>query len=322
MPESNGFVEFIKANKIYFIIIFCVLNLAGFFYYNNSKSTSVTGMMNEADNFAQNGQIAYAIENYNKIVRVYPENYEAHIKLAELYLQANERDMAKVEYIKAIDLNYSDKFQANTAIANLYIQEKNFPLAEKFIKKIKINNSEAKQNIGDFYFKWGLSLKKTNKPESVRKLKTAYKYYKASNSPNLHKLKKEISSVYIDISNDFLSIKRVQDAIDILKLSLKFRDDSETHYRLAKIYEKQGKIDATIDEYQKAFNLNPDIASTNHYVQLLTQRAEMFKEKGDKVSADLYYLKAKKVDSSVNVPINPDASIIINNLTTKCNEKY
>jgi len=146
--------NFINSKKFYFLLVFCILNIAGFVMYEQNKPTSVVGMMREADDFAVKGQIAYAIEDYNKIVRVFPENYEAHIRLAELYLEVNELDMAKVEYMKAIKLGYKTKYQANIALADLYVQENNYNLAEGFINEIKdINNIKALQLIGDFYCK-------------------------------------------------------------------------------------------------------------------------------------------------------------------------
>ena len=313
--------NFINSKKFYFLLVFCILNIAGFVMYEQNKPTSVVGMMREADDFAVKGQIAYAIEDYNKIVRVFPENYEAHIRLAELYLEVNELDMAKVEYMKAIKLGYKTKYQANIALADLYVQENNYNLAEGFINGIKdINDKKALQLIGDFYCKWGNTLKQDDKTEAIRKFKIAYKYYKKSDSPNLVKLKKDVRNVYIDISNDFLKINKPQDAIDILKLSLVFWNNAETHYRLAKIYEKQGKIDAAIDEYKTAFGLNPTVSNPESYVVLLIKKAEILKEKGDKVSAELYYTRAKKFDSKLNIFMNPDSRIIINNLSAKCNE--
>ena len=319
MPKE--FKNFMNSKKIYFILIFCILSIVGFIYYEKNKPTSVAGLMTDADNLAKNGQIAYAIEDYNKIVRVFPKNYEAHIRLAEVYLQANELELAKVEYVKAIELEYKSKYQANIAIANLYVKENNYTLAESFINEIKnTKDKTARQLIGDFYYNWGLSFKKNDKTEAIRKFKIAYRFYKISDSPNLSKLKKEVKDVYINISNDLVKSNKPNDAVNILKLSLKFWNNAETHYRLAKIYEKQGAIDNALSEYKIAFKLNPSVSSTESYVQLLIKKAASLKKKGDKVSAELYYTWAKKLDSRSNVPMNPDSRIIINNLAAKCNE--
>jgi len=319
MPAN--LLKFINSKKIYFVFVIFIISIAVFFYYGKNKPTSVSGMMKEADNIAKNGQIAYAIEDYNKIVRVFPKNYEAHINLAKLYLEVNEPDLAKVEYIKAIELGYKSKYQANIDIANIYAKEDNFILAENFITQIKdMKNKETQRLIGDFYYKWGINLKKNSKSEAIRKFRSAYKYYKISNSPNLLKLKQEVRNTYIDISNELINSNHLQEAVDILKLSLSFWNSAETHYRLAKIYEKQGKIDNALSEYKTAFGLNPFVSTTESYVALLVKRAEIFKDEGDKVSAELCYMLAKKLDSKLNAPMNPDNRIIINNLAAKCNE--
>ncbi|MEI8389933.1 MAG: hypothetical protein WCG23_08625 [bacterium] len=320
MPEK--FLNFINSKKIYFIIIFSILSIAWFFYYGNNKPTSVAGMMREADKTAAKGQIAYAIEDYNKIVRVFPKNYEAHIRLAELYLHADEQDLAKVEYIKAIELGYKSESKANIDIANLYVEENNFTLAESFINEIKyIKDKKVQQLIGDFYYKWGIKLKKDgDKTEAIRKFKTSYKYYKLSESPNLLNLKKDIRDIYIDISNDLLNANKPVDSVNILKLSLSFWNNAETHYRLAKIYEKYGKIDNALAEYKMSFTLNPSVSGTDSYFSLLVKKAGISESQGDKITAELYYTLANKLKPKTNIQMNPDNRIILNNVEAKCNE--
>jgi len=227
----------------------------------------------------------------------------------------------QIEYLKALKLGSKSKYESNIALANLYIGENNYILAENFINRIKnMQDSKARQVIGDFYYKWGLVTKKNDKSDAIEKLKIAYKYYKISNNPNAAKIKTTVMETYFSISNDLANKNKSQDAIDILKSSLSFWDNAETHYRMAKIYEKQGNIDNAIGEYKIVFKLNPTTSNKEQYVQLLIKKAKILKGKGDKVSTELYYTWAKKLDSKLNVPINPNSLIILNNVATKCNE--
>ncbi len=321
-PKISGkIINLIKLNKIYFTLIICILILAVFFVFRSTKSTSESSFIARAEDHFKNGKIAYAIEDYNYIVRIFPGNYDAHMRLAELYNGVNEPDKAKIEYIRAINLGYKSKYKANMAMADVYIKENKYIMAESFIKPLQdTKNKEVRQQIGDFYYKWGDYCKKTDEPEALRKYIIAYSYYKFSNSKNLKNTKEKIGTIYNDISYELAKLKKTDEAINILKLSLKYFDDPKTHYNLAKLYEKQGKIDNAMEEYKLALKLKPTPSVTTEYIKLLIKKAEISKKKGDKVSAELYYTLAKKLKPGLNVPMNPDNRIIINILAAKYNE--
>lgn len=325
MQEKANLVEiimnFIKGKKIYFITLACILVVVLFFVYRNNSTISAEGMMRKADNYAKNGQVAYAIEDYNRIVRLFPKNYNAHVRLAELYLTAGEPDMAKVEYIRAIEVGGRSKYEANFAIANLYIKENSYTLAESYIKDLTdTRNKKALKLLGDFYSEWGNSLKSGNKTGAIRKLKIACMYYKKAELSEEIQVKKNIRNIYIDISNELMNANKPEDAVNILKISMAFWNNAETHYRLAKIYELDGQVDNAVAEYKKAFKLNPKIANPDSYVKLLVQKAEIFKANGDCVSAELYYTWAKQFDKKVNIPMNPDSKIVLSIIAAKSNQ--
>ena len=316
----ENILYFIKTKRLYFIILACVVVLAAFWAYRYNDS-SAKKLMEEADYTAKHGQIAYAIEDYIKIVRNFPENYEAHLRLAELYLKVNEIDMAKVEYVKAMKLGYRYKYHAQVALADLYAKEDNYSFAEGFIDDIKdIKIKEAQELIGDFYYNWGLSFQKTDKAETIRKFKVAFEHYKNTDSPKKQQTQENIKNLYMILTNNLLEGKKYKDALELLSRSLEFWDNAETHYKKAKIYESLDKIDESLKEYQAAFKLDPEVDNTVSYVQLLIKKAEIEKKKGDKVSSELYYTLAKKVNSETTIPSNPQSSVILNIVSARCNE--
>lgn len=318
---NNRILSFINSYKIYFIIIFCLFSIGSFFYFQSIRPASESGMMKKAEDFAQSGQIAFAIENYNKIVRLFPKNYEAHCKLANLYLEVNENDSAKIECMKAIELNDKHKFAANIIMSDIYIKEHNYNFAESFINDIKdTKDRHAKQLIGDFYYKWGTSLIKNDNTEALRKFIIASDYYKESDSPKLTNLNQEIRGIYFDIANSLSNDGNLQEAVNIIKTSLTFWDNAEAHCKLAKLYKEQNKIDNALSEYKTAFSMNPAVESKYDYVQLLIKKAEISRQKGDKVSEKLYYTLANKNNAKVKVPSNPFNNVILTISSTKSNE--
>ena len=68
--------------------------------------------------YEKKGQVAFALEEYNKLVRLYPEDYNLHIKLAELYKQVNELDKTKVEYLRAMNLGHRYRYKANIELVS------------------------------------------------------------------------------------------------------------------------------------------------------------------------------------------------------------
>lgn len=314
-------LDLAKTTKFYFALAASIIILAAFFVYQQNQPNSVAALMEKAEYTAKHGQIAYAIDDYIKIVENFPRNYEAHTRLAELYYKAGESDMAKVEYIKAIRLNYKNKYQAHVALANIYAKENNYSFAETFINQIKNTRvKKAHESIGNFYYNWGLSSKKHNLTETIRKFKAAYEHYKVANVPQQEKVLSEIENTYILLANNLIQENKKNDAINLLKISLSFYDSAKIHYEMATIYEMLNKIDDAIAEYKTAFKLNPEISNTDAYVQTLIRKAEMEKNKGDKVSAELYYTFAKKINSKTEIPINPENGIILNDVSAKCNE--
>jgi tetratricopeptide (TPR) repeat protein len=310
MNKKANFIEviknFITGKKIYFITAACILfiGIIGAFAYLQTEKISQTPekLMKKADEMAAENKMAFAIEKYTEIVEHYPKNYNAHLKFAELLLKAKERDLAKVEYLRAIELNYKNRIEAHVAMSNLYIAENQFKTGEEYILRLKENKtSKAQEAIGDFYYSWGLSLKESNKGGAVRKFKTSHNYYEKAGSKKTIAVRKDIREVYISMADELLKYDKYQDAIQVLRLSVNFKNNADSRYKLGQIYQKLGKIDEAADEYKIAFKIDPKVNDPSPYVDVLLQKAEQAIEKGDNTSAELYFTRAKKMGWSEKV---------------------
>jgi len=310
-----------KDYKIYFFLTGLIILTLIFFFLKADKPTSFRGMINKAQNYAEQGKIAYALEEYKKIVRLYPDNYDVHLKLAELYEQLNDPDKAKVEYIMAIRLGKNYRHEATFGLIEMYVKENKYNIANDIAKELKDpRNPESLKRLGDFYNEWGNKLSEGDRLEAIRKYKKAREYYKKAGNKKAGETLDKINRVYANIADYLLKNNQKKKAIEILNLSILYEDNALAHYKLAKIYAQSSDIEKAIQQYSKAFELDPKIGNYNSYVSLLMQQAKAFEKKGDDARARLYYRKAKKLDSNKNIPDNPDARLLFSLIATKINE--
>lgn len=330
-----GLIKNIKNKKITLILIALIfIGISAFLFYKKAdqKPDIESQILIEAREYAKKEQIGYAMEKYNKIVRLFPENYDAHIELARLYAKTDEDDMAKVELTKATMLGYKTKYQAELELAYIYLRENNFSMALSYINEIKnvkkIKTPNIHKELGDFYHYWAKNYTQNDKAEKIRKLREAYNYYAAGRDSKGSKLQEslktrnEIRKLYIEMANELSNMGKYDDAKEILKQSLVFWNNSTVLYQLANVYEKEGNIENAIDTYEKAFLLNPKAGKTKPLESLLLKKASEYEKNGDKVSAELYYTKAKKLNPKLNTQKAEERNFVLNVLSVKANEDF
>jgi tetratricopeptide (TPR) repeat protein len=116
--------------------------------------------------YEEKNLIDSAIEEYQKIVRQWDNNQEAHFNLAVLYYKKNLLDYAKEEFKKVIELNKNSEFSAKS-YTNLGIiisktagkNEALYDEAQLYIQKSlvqKPNDPEALISLGSIYYKKGM----------------------------------------------------------------------------------------------------------------------------------------------------------------------
>ncbi|MFH0702113.1 MAG: tetratricopeptide repeat protein [bacterium] len=294
--------------------------IVGFFLFQIEKPNSFNGLLRQGEAYVKEGKIATALEHYNRLVRLYPQSYELHLRVGNLYEQVNEHDKAKIEYYRAINLKNTNKYDAHFAMANLYALENNYTFAQEILMTIKdVPSKKVLEGIGDFYYNWGEKISKIDLFDAIRKYKTAYNFYKDAKSKNINKTKLILEKTYDKVAEKLIVANNIQEAIKILNLSIEFVDNPTAHYKLAKIYTGKN-IDKAINEYEKTLNLNPKAFNHNELVNLLIKKVEILKQQKDETTAKYYYDKAKKLNPSINIPYIPDENILVNLIATKCSE--
>ncbi|HBH17785.1 MAG TPA: hypothetical protein DDX14_02350 [Cyanobacteria bacterium UBA9579] len=279
-------------------------------------------MLRQGEEYVKEGKSSLALEHYTRTAKAFPWSYESHLRLGNVLLRVKEPQKAKIEFYRAIKLGNTKKFDAYFSLANIYVAENNFKFAQEIINPIKdIPNKKALEQIGDFYYSWGDKLRGKDDFEAVRKFRDANDFYKKADSRKIRRAKKSIEKLYAQISDKLVTDNKIPDAIKILGLSVEFSDNILAHYKLAKIYETRNE-ELALNEYEKVYK---KITVSRHYdssgyVQLLTRRADMYKERGDETQARYYYHLANKIDSTTRIPYITDKHIILTLLAARYNE--
>ncbi len=315
-------IAFAKQYKIYFIIAGIALVSVVFFPFSSENPTSRNGMFKKAREYFDKGQMAFALEEYNKLARIYPDNYDVHMKLALIYKELNEHDRMKAEYVRAIMAGHSrKKYEATIALARIYLEENKYDIAEDLIKDMKTSNDrEIIIQLGNLYLDKAEVLAKGDRLEAIRNFNKARKFFEKAKSKKYKHAINRILTLYSQISDTLVENNNFSKAEEILNLSIKYKDNALAHYKLAKIYEQRKLYEKALSEYSKSFKMDPEVGNINAYESLLLKRAKALESNGDKVKAELYRFKAKKLSAKPGIVQNPDSSIILSLIAIKINQ--
>ena len=101
---------------IIFILELIIVGVAFYFFYFVPKKDSV----NKGDKFLKTGNFDEALLEYNKAIQKKPDNYEAHYKLANLYMQKNILVKAEEHLSRVVEIDkYSEKMNKLSILRDL-----------------------------------------------------------------------------------------------------------------------------------------------------------------------------------------------------------
>ncbi|MDD3149855.1 MAG: hypothetical protein PHV68_03395 [Candidatus Gastranaerophilales bacterium] len=320
LNEKLSNVPVLKIVKISSIVFLYLVIIVGFFIYQTNKSTSLSGMISLGEKHEQKGRLVNALEMYTKAVKNYPSNINAHIKLGQIYQKLDEPQKAKAEFYQVIKMTKGQYHEAYFLIAQTYEDDKEYELANEFLKQIKPLrfNPEFKQ-MGDFYKRWGDFLLNRDIYESVRKYKIAYDYYKKGKSAEADKIQNYLIDIYLAQAEVFLQKNNFKEALDILQSTLQTFDSPKIHYALASIYGKKD-IDKSILHFETAFEKDENVGDKSELVKLFLAKGDDYAKKNDKITADYYYKKALKYNPKTKTPYFEPKNIIVQLQSSKFTE--
>jgi tetratricopeptide (TPR) repeat protein len=310
LQKIHGYIAkykfYFAAGLIFFVMMGSLLLIMGRIQHNGLVEMTVKG-----ESLMKSGKYAEAYEHFNRLVRRYPDSYKAHYLLGQLYLKFNDVEMAKVEFYRAINSKDVTDYNAYFVMADLYKKENNYELAQGVLLLIKNQHERFIVNkLSDFYYAWAENIVKADLPEAIRKYEVAYNYCLKFSCKNMPQIKDKVEESYLHEAEDFLITGQTEEAVNIFSQSIQFHNNPYAHYQLAKIYSKNN-IDKAILEYEKAFNLNPKILSSDDLVNLFVLKANLHKKNNDLLGAEYFYEKGKKYNPKLKTPFKPYKPIIL-----------
>lgn len=236
-------------------------------YNPPKKKLDLQEVLNLAIKYHQSGNLNEAKINYEKVLKVDKNNFNALNLLGVLFYQIGENSLA-IEYIKkaiTINSNYTDSYY-NLALA--YEAKSLIDEAIKCYEKvIELNPTHliSYNSLGNIY-------------EQKENFDKAIEYYKKviGLSPNF--------KTYNNLGNIYKELRDFNKAIYYFELSMKFNPNiAEIYYNLANTQKELNLIDEAIKNYQKAIEINPS------YVEAYNNLAIALLSIGDLKNGFKYY---------------------------------
>ena len=227
----------------------------------------------------ENESIKKIISYMDMVIKKAPDNFTAHVILANVYIMLNKNDL--VDYhLKEILRIEPNSFLSYYQAGQIYYNQERWNEAETALKKsLDLEpNSYAYIMLGFIYS----SQKRHNDVISISR--EAIKY----NPDN--------SVVYIPMANAYMALNRYEECESVLKEALKRLPDSAwLHGSLAGVYDKQNKQDEAIKEYYMTIaGMQKEEENIGNIGLYNSQKSNIYSAISD------YYVKQNKIDSAIS----------------------
>ncbi|MBI5416939.1 tetratricopeptide repeat protein [Candidatus Poribacteria bacterium] len=225
-------------------------------------------LFRDASEYYQQGKWDKAIDVYNKILKIDPDNLNVFNMLGDVYVSKNEISKAYEKYKKAADA-FENQGLLNKAVAvNKKILRVNPDDINTYIKLAELHTQlgfigEANEHYlkaSDIY----------SKEKNIAKLLEIYKKIVNINPKNLsirlrlvkmylnENMKQEAALEYVNIAEKYKENNQADTAINILENAKKeLPEFLEINFCLGKLYNEKNEPEKAFMEIQSVFNKNP-----------------------------------------------------------------
>ncbi|MGA1825157.1 MAG: fused MFS/spermidine synthase [bacterium] len=197
-----------------------------------------------AEDYITHKQYDPAILSYQEIIKVRPENQEAHYQLAELYYMSGFMDHSIIEYEKVVKSN-PDNEEAHCHLGRAYLNKGWLDRAlVQFELSLKLNPKYPEPYFfyGTVYLKKGLLDQATEKYKQTISLESGY------------------ADAHYNLGLVYLRQGLIDEAISEWEEVVKLKpDDVNSRYNLAVAYYNYGKIKHAITHLEEVLKLKPDM---------------------------------------------------------------
>ena len=237
-----------------------------------------------------------AIEQYEQIVKIEPNNVDNHLLLGRLYRLNNDLQKAESELKTAVKIDPSSE-EAVTTLAILYTDEGDTAHALQVLSSVPDAGRSAK-----LYSALGAAY------EQRKEYKSAIDAYKKA-----IQLDRDNLDAIRGLAENLLNDGQTDAALDQYKIIADANpEDAQTYLRLAEIYRRQGKYDLALENLKKADTMVPDSLEVPYNMAAVYQSQGRYDEAA-KLLQDLVK-KTEKPDTSYSNSDRNNRAIFIERL--------
>jgi tetratricopeptide (TPR) repeat protein len=256
------FLKFIF-NKTFFVIMILITALVLFFYWGWFEKQYYKGVgmyyVYKGDKAYKHGQLQKAIDFYNKGLGLYPEHYEAHYNLGNIYVVYEDYYAAAAAYKDAIQ--YKPDFTLARMNLGIISTEKLGDFDEAISQYKDIVNAHRRLWFIPFVFS-------NKKSERINR---GLAYY------NMGVAYRE-KSLYMGDDSAHSTVF-LMNAIDAYKNATRIlKDDYDSRYNLGLAYHLAGDYQNAGLNYCKAIELKPMDYEAHYNLAILLKHLKMYKE--------------------------------------------
>ncbi|MBX2860933.1 MAG: tetratricopeptide repeat protein [Vampirovibrio sp.] len=294
-------------------VLFAGLVFSGYLLYRHADSAY---FINEGKAYLEEGKVALAAKTFEEMVRQHQDNYEAYIYLGQAYLELGERKKAELQFKMASSLKAEGMGDqvASLAMSKLDIARKHFLDAEKRLvaqletekKRGTLESAqtrELEETLVELYETWGNSLMKDTPDysEAIDKYEQAIVYSRRLHVEN--RLKDKLVEAIMEYADQLMGDQKMEDAVSLLKKSLRYRYLPDTLIAIADKFEQSGDVDSAIEWYRKAFDANPDIISIKLSNMLVRKGRDLLANKKPE-EAEAFFNEAEEISRLAKISVD------------------
>jgi tetratricopeptide (TPR) repeat protein len=295
----------------YLTTVVSAIALAGFVFsgFLLFRFTDEEDLINRGKMQLMEGKVAWAAKTFQTLVNHHRDSYEGHLLLGQAYLQLDERIKAEQEFELAASLkNKSGSDNApEIAMSKVAMAQGDFIKAEKILQQAWNRNRKderVRQALFELYEQWGNTLAEAEPKDYATLIQ---KYQISLRYVNDYQAQQNVEEKLIDAIRTYterlISMRDYPNAIQQLKVSLRFKYLPETLVQIAEAYGRMGKLDDSIDWYRRAFEVNPNVVGLR-LTNVLTQKGQQLLDARKPDEAKQYFDEADKISQQAKVPLD------------------
>jgi tetratricopeptide (TPR) repeat protein len=301
---------YLNPNVQYLTTIVSAIALAGFVFsgFLLFRFTDEEDLINRGKMQLMEGKVAWAAKTFQTLVTHHRDSYEGHLLLGQAYLQLDERPKAEQEFELAASLKSKTGDNApEIAMSKVAMAQGDFIKAEKILYTAWRRNRQderVKQALFELYDQWGSTLSEAELKDYgaiVQKYEIALRYvsdYQAQQS-----VEEKLIEAIRTYTDRLIAMRDYPNAIQQLKISLRFKYLPETLVQIADTYGRMGQLDESIEWYRKAFDVNPNVVGLR-LTNVLVQKGQQLVDAHKPDEAKQYFDEADKISQEAKVPLD------------------